>query len=88
MLKGGYYVVEYNYKDTRGHIRSKRLMRGTFDLVLPIYKELAKLVKANDKHKPIAKPRLIGVHWGNSEEELDFKKELEEWRSLKSDIKK
>ena len=87
MINDGYYVVEYNYKDRRGYIRTKRLMRGTFDLVVPVYKELAKMVKEKHIHRPIRKPRLIKCKDEN-ELEIDFKEELKEWQSLKSNIKK
>lgn len=87
MINDGYYVIEYNYKDTRGHIRTKRLMRGTFDLVVPIYKDIAKMVKEKNVHRPIARPRFIKVK-GSIENEIDFKEEYEEWRNLKLSTKK
>lgn len=87
MMNDGYYIVEYNYKDVRGHIRSRRLMRGTFDLVVVVYNDLNKLIAEKDVHRPVSKLRLLKSK-GGSEEELDFNKELEEWRNLKSDTKK
>lgn len=87
MINDGYYVVEYNYKDRRGHIRTKRLMRGTFDLIIPIYKDIVKMVKEKDIHRPVAKPRFIKIK-GGIENEFNFKEEYEEWQSLKSNTKK
>ena len=43
MVNDGFYAIEYFYKDTRGHIRTKRCMRGTFELLIPVYKDIIKL---------------------------------------------
>ena len=88
MIGGGYYIVEYNYKDKVGHIRTKREMRGTFDLTLEVYKHLSKLYKEKDPKAPIRNPRLLQYCWGGNEKEISFKEELEEWRKLKGQQKK
>ena len=87
MVGNGYYVWEYNYRDKRGHILTKREMRGTFGLTIKVYKDIKDKIKNKDPKAPIRKPRLLQCQNG-IETEIDFKKELEEWRSLKSNIKK
>lgn len=87
MMDIGYFIVEYSYKDRRGHIRTRRLMRGTFELLIPIYKDLVEMVKNKDVHRPISKPRFIIVKDG-VEQEFNFKEELKKWQSMKSNTKK
>lgn len=86
MVFGGFYIIEYNYKDRRGAIRTKRLMRGNFELVVEVYKDLKKLLKNKDIHRPIKRPRLIKLKEG-IEEEIDFKEEFNEWKNFKNSIK-
>lgn len=88
MIGGGYYIVEYNYKDKLGHIRTKREMRGSFELALEVYRDLIKMAKEKSPKAPIQKPRVLQANWGGSELEIDFKKELEEWRNMKLNTKK
>ena len=42
MIGYGYYIIEYNYKDKRGHVRTRREMRGTFELT---YKYIKNYIK-------------------------------------------
>ena len=87
MVDDGFYVITYQYIDTRGHYRNIRKMRGTFKLILKLYKELIKMKKDGDHKAPIEKPTFWKIKNG-IEYKIDFKKELEEWRSLKSNTKK
>ena len=87
MINDGFYAIEYYYKDTRGHVRTRKFMRGTFDLIVPVYKDLVRQVKQKDIHAPIKKPKFLKIKAG-IENEISFKKEYEEWQSMKSNIKK
>lgn len=82
MFGNGYYIVEYNYRDKRGHLLTRREMRGTFDLVIKVYKELSKKVKDNDPKAPIKSPRLLYVVDG-LEREIKYKEELKRWQNSK-----
>lgn len=88
MIGYGYYIIEYNYKDKRGHVRTRREMRGTFELTYKVYQKLYKMVKDKDPKAPIRNPRLLQVNWDEGEREISFKKELQEWRNMKSNTKK
>ena len=88
MIDAGYYIIEYNYKDKLGHIRTKREMRGTFDLILEVHKKLTKMIKNKDPKAPIIKPRFLQVTAKDGEMEIDFKEELEKWQNMKLSTKK
>ena len=80
---GGYYILEYCFRDTRGHLITRRLMRGTFELVIPIYKELARKHKNKDVHRPVLRPRLVKVTSTGDEIDINYKEELESWQNKK-----
>ena len=84
---GGYYMIEYNYRDKRGHLLTRKLMRGTFDLIVKAYKELMQLVKDKDRKAPIKKPYVYKVVKGENIR-IDFKEEYEKWRNSKLNTKK
>ena len=64
MIGAGYYIIEYNYKDKRGYIRTKRVMRGSFELALEVYRDLIKMAKEKRPKAPIQKPRVLQASWG------------------------
>lgn len=56
-----YYIVEYNYRDKRGHLLTRREMRGTFELADKIYSELIAKTGNKEPKAPIEIPRFISV---------------------------
>ena len=83
MVDQGYYVVEFYYKDKRGHILTGRKTRGRFELMIDTYKDLIGLMGTSDRKAPLEKPRLVQIVDG-MEVEIDFDKELKEWQRLNS----
>ena len=75
-----WYIIEYYWRDKRGSLRTKREMRGTFELILDVWEKLAKMVKENDPKAPVYKPRFIKVG-PKGENIMDFKEEYENWKA-------
>ena len=82
MINKGSYVVEYFYRDARGHCLTKSETRGTFDLVIKLYDKLHEMMRNNDKKAPEEEPKLYQIIDGYNKP-ISFKKELEEWQSMK-----
>lgn len=86
MIGKGIYVIEYYYKDARGHCLTKRETRGTFDLVIELYDKLHKMMENNEKKAPDGEPKLYQVVDGYNKS-ISYKKEYEEWKGMKSSTK-
>lgn len=75
-----WYIIEYHWRDKRGSMRTKREMRGTFELILEVYKKLSKMVKEKDPKAPVLKPLFIKVG-PEGEKVIEFKEEYENWKA-------